>query len=305
MPIRFKCACGKALVARDEQAGKRTKCPACQQPIVIPAPPAPAPASDELRLALAEEPEKHYCPNCNAELAPDAVVCARCGYDLQTGEVPGKKAKKAPLAAFPLGKAIAAAVVLAALAAGWFFVVAPMFSGAKLNSAYAYFVEGQLDRALREFEALRSGASARDRETLDLWISQVKLEQTTNTGETLSQGREVNSKDLDFSVDRHGQSGGALLYKIMVRNLGQAPLRVRLGYFYVRGIGPLKPPADDHADNTLVDVTVGPGQSRDGVLAFRGVPAQPVIRATTGPPVTYYYISFNDGVRYVKRFFPF
>src|SRR5688500_1038382 len=38
MAIAFSCPCGRKINAKDEQAGKRVKCPACQQPITIPNP---------------------------------------------------------------------------------------------------------------------------------------------------------------------------------------------------------------------------------------------------------------------------
>jgi hypothetical protein len=41
MPIQFECNCGKRLQAKDEHAGKRTKCPACGKTLVIGAAPAP------------------------------------------------------------------------------------------------------------------------------------------------------------------------------------------------------------------------------------------------------------------------
>jgi len=46
---------------------------------------------------------------------------------------------------------------------------------------------------------------------------------------------------------------------------------------------------------------VQPGQSRTGILAFRGFPANPVVRTMGGTPITYYFLSFNDGQDYVKR----
>src|SRR5436305_2156786 len=36
MPIKVKCACGKAFAAKDELAGKTVKCPGCQKPLKIP-----------------------------------------------------------------------------------------------------------------------------------------------------------------------------------------------------------------------------------------------------------------------------
>jgi hypothetical protein len=38
MPIKVSCACGKKLSVKDEHAGKRLKCPACQKPLRIPRP---------------------------------------------------------------------------------------------------------------------------------------------------------------------------------------------------------------------------------------------------------------------------
>lgn len=38
MAIVVTCTCGKRLAAKDEAAGKRVRCPACQQPVMIPLP---------------------------------------------------------------------------------------------------------------------------------------------------------------------------------------------------------------------------------------------------------------------------
>lgn len=45
MPIEFACACGKAFKVADAYAGKRSKCTACGQPVVVPVP-QPVPADD-------------------------------------------------------------------------------------------------------------------------------------------------------------------------------------------------------------------------------------------------------------------
>ena len=37
MAIKVQCACGKSLSAKDEFAGRRVRCPGCQQPLLIPA----------------------------------------------------------------------------------------------------------------------------------------------------------------------------------------------------------------------------------------------------------------------------
>jgi hypothetical protein len=58
MPIEFACGCGKSLKVADEHAGKRTKCPACANPIVVPSPSvAEVSAEDEAFRALNDESE--------------------------------------------------------------------------------------------------------------------------------------------------------------------------------------------------------------------------------------------------------
>ncbi len=51
MSISFACDCGKQLKVADAHAGKRAKCPACGNPVTVPAAPPPpaetAPESDE------------------------------------------------------------------------------------------------------------------------------------------------------------------------------------------------------------------------------------------------------------------
>ena len=47
MPIPIKCACGKKLSLKDELAGKKVKCPACQKVLSVPKPKAPEESLDE------------------------------------------------------------------------------------------------------------------------------------------------------------------------------------------------------------------------------------------------------------------
>lgn len=111
MPIRIKCQCGKALSVKDEFAGKAVKCPGCGKGLKVPAGgaaaasqrpaakrPAPKPAAPaapvaplgELGDLFAEEGfDRHVaavCPSCSAEMAGNAVLCTKCGYNKQTGE---------------------------------------------------------------------------------------------------------------------------------------------------------------------------------------------------------------------------
>src|SRR5947209_1167831 len=73
--------------------GVRVRCPRCGttfEPAAVAAPPA---AADS--LALAPEPERR-CPECQAVLAANAVLCVGCGLDLRTGKkLEGPKKEKA------------------------------------------------------------------------------------------------------------------------------------------------------------------------------------------------------------------
>ena len=103
MAIRATCgSCGSTFNARDELAGKRVKCPKCKERMVIPAAnSAPvsagvavaAPAAIDPMEALLQEanigPASRggpICPSCAAPIAPGAVICVECGFNLETGE---------------------------------------------------------------------------------------------------------------------------------------------------------------------------------------------------------------------------
>ncbi len=67
MPIEFTCDCGKALKVPDEHAGKRGKCPACKNPVQIPAAPPPEidAAEDAAFNALNSQTESIALPERN------------------------------------------------------------------------------------------------------------------------------------------------------------------------------------------------------------------------------------------------
>lgn len=107
MPIRLQCSCGKQLGVRDEFAGKAVKCPGCAKPIRVPAAgagqPAPrsapkpvpraaaavAPGVDSLDDLFSEEGFDRQiasvCPKCRSEMAANAVLCTKCGFNKETG----------------------------------------------------------------------------------------------------------------------------------------------------------------------------------------------------------------------------
>ena len=70
--MKFSCPeCGKNLKVKDEHSGKTITCPACGSKITVPAPDGGSGAS---------------CPGCGAGVAPDAVICVKCGTNLRSGE---------------------------------------------------------------------------------------------------------------------------------------------------------------------------------------------------------------------------
>ncbi|MCC9642627.1 hypothetical protein LOC71_10100 [Rhodopirellula sp. JC740] len=113
MPIRLQCSCGKQLSVRDEFAGKAVKCPACSKPIRVPAAGAAKPAAartapartqqarptptrapgqaDSLDDLFSEEGFDRQisavCPACKSEMAPNAVLCTKCGFNKETGTI--------------------------------------------------------------------------------------------------------------------------------------------------------------------------------------------------------------------------
>jgi hypothetical protein len=107
MPISVSCRCGKAFAANDNLAGKTVKCPACQQPLTIPAAGQPGAAAPRPAAAQASQPtaDGKIVVACacgarfaaGAELAGKRVKCPKCGQALTVGG--GQPAK--PQAAAP------------------------------------------------------------------------------------------------------------------------------------------------------------------------------------------------------------
>jgi PHP family Zn ribbon phosphoesterase len=109
MSIEFNCeTCGKHYKVADAMAGKRAKCKGCGGIIQVPAeiedPPEKAAVEDDVAIPAAAPPVKPVsqrpvvaqtpaasqkrpaeCPSCQASLAPNAVLCTNCGFDLRKG----------------------------------------------------------------------------------------------------------------------------------------------------------------------------------------------------------------------------
>jgi hypothetical protein len=70
--------CKQKLSAPDGAEGRRARCPKCKTRFVIP--------------PSAQRP----CPRCQTPLDPAAIICHRCGVNLQTGRMPADDAAEEP-----------------------------------------------------------------------------------------------------------------------------------------------------------------------------------------------------------------
>lgn len=97
MPIKVACSCGQKFSARDAMAGKRVKCPKCNEPLTIPKPRSSR-KEDDARLAqsggiadLLDEVGVQgartgpICPECGTDMLPTAVICIECGFNVAMG----------------------------------------------------------------------------------------------------------------------------------------------------------------------------------------------------------------------------
>ncbi len=96
MAITFTCACGREITVKDGLAGRRGKCPACGQVVVVPLPEEPetvVPETQAVEEAVAVPEaeaapggETKACRHCHKPIAQAAVFCIHCGTDLRTGK---------------------------------------------------------------------------------------------------------------------------------------------------------------------------------------------------------------------------
>jgi ribosomal protein L40E len=98
VPIPVTCRCGQSFAAGDHLAGRTVQCPKCKSPLAIPAPhaastpaAAPAPQSFAAGPSIFDDAGmrtftgKPLCPECQAEMQPGAILCVKCGYNVQLG----------------------------------------------------------------------------------------------------------------------------------------------------------------------------------------------------------------------------
>jgi len=94
--IEFSCpSCGQTLEAPLELAGESVECPSCQEVMVVPAAEREdanlrdvsfgaegSSVGDALTEAASPLPDEDdgSCPECGADMEPDAVLCIQCGF---------------------------------------------------------------------------------------------------------------------------------------------------------------------------------------------------------------------------------
>jgi predicted RNA-binding Zn-ribbon protein involved in translation (DUF1610 family) len=93
MAIKFSCgSCGKAFSARDEHAGRKSKCPVCGNEIEVPAlailSPAVPPPLISPSSGSSVPPWTRQCPYCAEEIKIDAKKCRYCGEFIESDESP-------------------------------------------------------------------------------------------------------------------------------------------------------------------------------------------------------------------------
>ena len=117
MPIPVACKCGQKFAAKDESAGKVMKCPKCGDALQIPPSPQKSaaaklkPAAPQARETATAQPaqavprgpsladlfdeagvkaevqdNRPRCPQCKEPMAPDAILCVNCGFNVETGK---------------------------------------------------------------------------------------------------------------------------------------------------------------------------------------------------------------------------
>ena len=83
--MEIACSCGKSFRVPDHLAGKRVKCPACKQPVVVTPPPGtPAPAAAAIHVAC----DCGKSLSVRPQLAGKAVKCPGCGKPLRIPAAP-------------------------------------------------------------------------------------------------------------------------------------------------------------------------------------------------------------------------
>jgi hypothetical protein len=303
--MKFSCPqCGKSLKVPDSMAGKRGKCPSCSETFLVPDPQTGTAGESGLDLVEDGAAEVRTCAFCRQPLAEDAVLCTHCGTDFKTGAQVRQSDGGGKRRALDFGGtqriAIRVVVILGILAGGW-FGYKYMTGTVRVAKIWELVYEGDLKQALTEFKELRSKISGSTAADVDLYIAQLELEMKTNVGEALLKGVPKNLGTIEIFLKKKDAIRGGLVMTVEVLNDGKKPLTLRKELFYLRGQRDIVAAAT-HDTNTLEGVTVPPGETVKGVVAFRKWPRFFVeLPGPRGSTKKVYAIIFNDGRSYSKK----
>jgi hypothetical protein len=82
--IEVTCPCGRIMNVAAEHAGKKARCPGCQEAVFIPFPePVELPPEQPPDQVSEQSVQTKKCPFCAETILPSAVKCKHCGEDLK------------------------------------------------------------------------------------------------------------------------------------------------------------------------------------------------------------------------------
>jgi hypothetical protein len=90
--IRFSCPdCDQDLEAPEDMAGEVVECPSCEAQLAVPGEAVSAPGAALPGVDDADDGGDVECPSCSQTMAPDAVLCVHCGYNIKLGKKLGTR----------------------------------------------------------------------------------------------------------------------------------------------------------------------------------------------------------------------
>lgn len=293
MALKVDCTCGKSYQVPDDAAGRRLKCKACGQELFVPEPP-----TEEFPLDTAAT-----CPKCGVPMRPGAGFCTACGANLRTGAphppaAPRARAGARPTRAIvlPWGRIIGIAALLGVAAVIYFGLMRPMRARSAIDDAMKPAAEAKYGTSLDMLKAARGGLHGAYAEEADFRIAQLSLEMKHSYG-TNPPGGDALQMDAEPEMAKSGE----LLLHVTVANTGQRPLVLhRRAFYLVSGAGMVQ--STPHSAGSIEGVSVAPGATGTGVVAFRKLPGSPLgfISAEVVKPQTLVY---NDGTTYTATRF--
>jgi hypothetical protein len=288
MALKVECTCGKTYQVPDDAAGKRLKCPACGQALLVPE----APTEESPAEAAGT------CPNCGADLKPGAVFCGGCGTDLRTGS---RRQPQAPAVAarghtrraivLPWGRIIGAAALVGVVAAAWFGLLRPILVRSAIDDAMKPAEKARYETTLQMLREAQGKAYGAYAEEVEFRIAQIGLEKQFEGHRTSPEGRAIRMKAVPEVAE-----SGELLLNVTFRNTADQPITLRRRAFYLVSASGMAP-AVGRSGPTVEGVLVAPGQVQEGLVAFRRLPGSP-FGLITADAAKQQMLVYNDGTRY-------